>query len=316
MSRIIVPQRRLILPTRVGLAGRYTLAVRRPDRIDRYAFHNLITNSGLDSVGLSTAVTPPNDTAANCAWCAVGTGNTTPAETDTELTAFLAGVQGAFSNATSGTGYRGALYTYAFAQGAVVGNIAEVGTGMANSGGTGFNPMFSHALILDSNKNPTTIPCTAFDQLTVTYEVDVYWPTTDTTVNITDSNTGQVYAVTCRTAETTLDYWWGSQGPNVYAGSSNAFTAIMAYTGALGPITGDPADQIGNQFYYTRGSYVSGSYERIDTFKQDINDWNGSLTAFVWTCALGTFQFGFSPAVPKTNTQTLTLDRSISWSRH
>lgn len=316
MNRIIVPQRKLILPTRVGLAGRYTLDVRRPDRVDRYAFHNLITNTGMDSVGLSSAV-DGNGFATNCAWCAVGTGNTAPAFTDTQLTAFLAGhAYTSTPTSTSGTGYEGALYTFAFAQGAVVGNIAEVGTGIANTGSTGFSPMFSHALILDSGGNPTTIPVTAIDQLTVTYEVDVYWPTTDTIVNITDSNTGQVYAVTCRAAQVGTSGWWGSYGPNVYAGSNNVWYYIQAYTGALGPITGDPASQVGVRYYYARGSYVTGSYQRIDSFTQSIANWNANLTAFEWSNALGTFQFGFSPAVPKTNTQTLTLNRSISWARH
>lgn len=316
MNRIIAPQRKLILPTRVGLAGRYTLDVRGPDRVDRYAFHNLITDTGMDLVGDSTHSNDGNGYSANIKFCAVGTGNAAPAFTDTQLTAFLAGVNGGYTNATSGAGYGGSLYTYAFAQGAVVGNIAEVGTGVANSGLTGFSPMFSHALILDSGGNPTTIPVTSIDQLTVTYEVDVYWPTTDTVVNITDSNTGQVYAVTCRAAEAGNASWWGARGPNVYAGPSYIWYSIYAYTGALGPITGDPASRVGSNGNYTQGSYATGSYQRIDSFTQSTGNWNANLTAFEWTNALGTFQFGFSPAVPKTNTQTLTLNRSISWARH
>lgn len=300
----------------VGLKGRFTIRVAHADgSVDEYKFDNLITNSGMDSIGnVAFADGIINYSLAN-QYCAVGTGNTAPAFTDTALTAFLAGtgITGAASTLNSTFGAN--VYTYAFAQGAVVGNIAEVGTGSQGTGGN-LGTMFNHALILDGGGHPTTIPCTAIDQLTVTYEVDVYWPTTDTIVNLTDSFTGANYTVTCRAAQTTSANWWGSDGINVFSGPNNNWYMVIAYTGALGPITGNPASQILPDEYYTKGSYTSGSYTRSDTITIPYTTWNANLTAFMWTNALGAFQFGFSPAIPKTNTQSLTLTRSITWARY
>lgn len=300
----------------VGLKGHFTIRVAHGDgSVDEYKFDNLITNSGMDSIGNSAFSSASVNYSLANQQCAVGTGNTAPAFTDTALTAFLAGT--AITNvATSLTSTYGSnVYTYAFAQGAVVGNIAEVGTGTTGSGGN-LGTMFNHALILDGGGHPTTIPCTAIDQLTVTYEVDVYWPTTDTLVNLTDSYTGANYTVTCRAAQTTSGSWWGGYGINIYCANNPAWYSITGYTGALGPITGQPSSQINSNTPYTRGSYTSGSYSRTDTVTIPYSTWNGNLTAFMWTSGLGTFQFGFSPYIPKTNTQSLTLTRSITWARY
>lgn len=320
MSRIMVPNRTLVIPTPVRIAGRYRIDVRRPDRVDTYSFHNLITNSGLDSIGNSALANQPyvpSAAAGNFALCGVGTGNTAPAFTDVGLTAPLA-----YQNLTAASGtltstHGGNIGTFTFAQGAVVGNIAEVGVGAENTTHNGFTQMFSHALILDSNHNPTTIPVTSIDQLTVTYECDVYWPTADTVVHITDSNTGVQYTVTCRAAETTSGNWWGNTGINAFSGSNNLWYTTYAYTGALGPITGDPTLPVSDPGFinYSQGAYVSGSYSRTDTVVATPTQWNDALTCFEWTNALGAFQFGFTPTITKNNTQTLTLKRLISWAR-
>ncbi|HJR14236.1 MAG TPA: hypothetical protein VJ833_10100 [Rhodanobacteraceae bacterium] len=300
----------------VGLKGHFTIRVAHGDgSVDEYKFDNLITDSGMDSIGNSAFAHTINKYSDANQQCAVGTGNTAPAFTDTALTAFLAGT--VITNVASAltSTYGSNVYTYAFAQGAVVGNIAEVGTGTTGTGGN-LGTMFNHALILDGGGHPTTIPVTAVDQLTVTYEVDVYWPTTDTLVNLTDSYTGAHYTVTCRAAQTTSANWWGGWGINVYSGNNQVFYTITGYTGALGPITGQPASQINSGASYTQGSYTTGTYTRSDTVTIPYTTWNGNLTAFMWTNALGAFQFGFSPYIPKTNTQTLTLTRSITWARY
>lgn len=289
----------------IGLKGHFKLSVQRPDRTDVYEFDNLITNAGLDSIGNSAYANN-----SNLNFCLVGSGSSAPANTNTSLASFIAG--NAITSSTSGMlSDHGALTnTYVFAQGAVVGNLAEVGVSdkIDNTG-----MLFSRALILDSGGSPTTITVTSIDILTVTYELDLYWPTSDTTTTLTDGAT--TYTVTGRAAENTSGAWWAQSISNAYGGANNVWWSITAYTGSIGPITATPSAQLGYSAEYTRGAYSSGTYSRTDTALIDINTWNGNLTAFEWTSPLGAYQFGFSPAIAKDNTKTLTLSRTISWAR-
>lgn len=107
----------------------------------------------------------------------VGTGNTTPSTADTSLVAFLAQVAGnSTGTVQKGTDtigeYTSTRVTYVFAQGAVVGNISEVGWKVAN----GDSALTSRSLIKDGLGNPATMTVTAIDQLTVTYELRYYRP--------------------------------------------------------------------------------------------------------------------------------------------
>jgi hypothetical protein len=293
------------METIVGLKGHFTLSVQRPDRTDVYEFDNLITNAGMDSIGNITYAS-----GGNLGACLVGSGSAAPANTDTAIKSFIAG-QGATGTTSAVTTDHGSLTkTYKFAQGAVVGNLAEVGI---SDKGDNTGMLFSRALILDGGGSPTTITVTTIDILTVTYELDLYWPTSDATVTLADGAT--TYTVTCRAAETVSGGYWAQFISNVFGGSNNAFWSISAYTGAIGSITGVPSTPIGVSSVYTRGAYTSGSYSRTDTVLIDINTWNGNLTAFEWTSPIGAYQFGFSPAIAKDNTKTLALARTISWAR-
>lgn len=293
------------IETSVGLKGHFTLSVKRPDRTDVYEFDNLITNAGLNSIGDATY-----STAQNIAFCLVGSGSTAPANTDSALQSFIAG-RGVASTSNSVLSDHGAyISTFVFAQGAVVGNLAEVGIA-SKADNTGM--LFSRALVLDGGGSPTTITVTSIDILTVTYELDLYWPTSDTTVTLTDGATS--YTVTCRAADSTNAFYWASGIYNIGSGGNNVWYNVTAYTGSLGSITGKPATGIGSLVSYTRGSYTPGSYMRTDTVLIDINTWNGNLTAFEWTSPVGAYQFGFSPAIAKDNTKTLSLARTITWAR-
>lgn len=111
--------------------------------------------------------------------CVVGTGTTTPNPTQTNLVSFLAAAAG--SNADYSSGSNGIISDYKevwyqrvfnFAEGAVVGNVAEVGT-TAFAGGlpNASTPLLTRALVLDVNGNPSTIAVTAAEQLRVIHRL-------------------------------------------------------------------------------------------------------------------------------------------------
>lgn len=164
---------------RTELSGRYKLEVRRHGKLihDTGWFDNLITNAGLNAMGQSVDISR---------YVMVGTSNTAPANTDTILGAQVASKDNdvAPSGATSagveiaGNRYGWRRITCPFAQGAVVGNIAEVGIGWTSTA------VFSRSLVTPA------ISIVAIDQLTVVYELRMYLPTTNATgvVNIGGTN--------------------------------------------------------------------------------------------------------------------------------
>lgn len=110
--------------------------------------------------------------------CAVGTGTTAPNPTQTNLVSFLAGASGSNTDITVGS--NGVISNYKelwiqrifnFAEGAVVGNVAEVGTTIDNIVPIASTPLLTRALVVDVNGNPTTIAVTAAEQLRVIHRL-------------------------------------------------------------------------------------------------------------------------------------------------
>lgn len=270
-------------------------------------FDNLITDQGLDRIG---------DNHIAFQYCQVGTGNNTPAFTDTQLETWLAGT----STVESATGstqpsspyYASYIITYRFAAGVATGNISEVGIGWASSGTT----LFSRALILDGGGTPTTITVLADEILDVTYEYRVYPPEVDTTGIIVIS--GANHDFTARACKVT-SYTAGAGDGWGYAARSSALTTFNnAYTGALGAITGQPAGSAAQCKTTTLSNvaYVPGSLERTASVKwtPDIFD-IGSYMSFKFTFGWCTYQFELDPVVLKTPINELSLTVYHTWAR-
>src|SRR5690606_12895632 len=177
-TKILEPKRELILP--VGVRGRYRLTVRGGDmRVRRESpwIDNLITNIGLDSLASGTSSRT----------CVVGTGNTAPNAADTALASQVASTTTTVTSSiqTDNNSPYGMTATVVkrFAQGAAAGNLAEVGIGSAA------NALFSRALIVDEEGNPTTLSVQSDEVLDVTYQLIAYPPLSDVedTVAITGS---------------------------------------------------------------------------------------------------------------------------------
>jgi hypothetical protein len=324
---IWVPKiKELIMPVRptMGFGGFYKLEAVRPDgRIRPLTgwFPNLITNTGLDGIG--SGAFPFGGGVA------VGSGNSTPAFTDTALNTLVASTTNFFSESTSiqsTSPYFGStVETWQFPVGAAAGNLSEVG--VYNSSPTA---LFSRALILDGSGNPTTITVLSNEALNVTYQLNQYAPLTDVTGSITMD---QAYTYTIRASNvTTAGDWSFDAGhpsatmlPDIFG---NTGSGVTAYNGAIGAITGAPAGTTAGASSVNNAAYTNGSYQRSAAPSFDIN--HGNLSGGIQSVSLqygnangggfyitgrGAFQIGFSPNIPKDNTKVLTLDFTIAWVR-
>jgi hypothetical protein len=157
---------------------------------------NMVVNAGLNAL-LNTA-----NVTLNSGTCIIGTGTTAVSAADTQLSGGTTAVKvGRLNNAktitalTDGGDYRiRSRMQFRYAVGAATGTWSEVGVGQTD-GASGFNPMFSRALILDGLGNPTTISVLADEYLDVTYDVIIRPPLEDVTGSFTLAGTTYNYTL-------------------------------------------------------------------------------------------------------------------------
>lgn len=309
----------------VRLRGEYKLIVTGPNACETDWMPNLVLNQGLDRLAVAGANIN--------AYCSIGTGTTTPANAQTGLVAYVAhqAVSGGLSNIVNAgaSTYAAAFnYTYAFAQGAAVGNMAEIGVGWA----TGGVSLFSRCLIVDGAGTPTTLTLVSLDQLTVRYRVVVTPDLGDTSSSVTIS--GIAYSYVARIAQIAANFLnsvtssadpltvgsWGNHYDN-----GNAFSYPAGCT--IGAITSVPSGTAtGLQCSPTSaaGTYTTGNYYRDTTINIPVAGGNsaggiGGLKLNFDTGGagghIGVWQVVFSTAIPKDNTKTLALVVRFSWGR-
>lgn len=322
----------IILP-RTEVAGRYKLEVRRQGQLihDTGWFDNLITNAGLEAIGEAKAL---------CQFVMVGTGNTAPANTNTTLGAQIAFKDGNSAPSatisqgveTTGTRYGWMRKSFPFSQGAVVGNVAEVGVGWSSTA------VFSRSLVSPA------ISLLAIDQLTVVYEVRMYLPTVDATGSVTIGGTSYNYTIRpayAASANTSggPSMGWATGIPNFqavtrqwcpynwslpfYGASSfgppaviqtNVETTFIRQTdgGTVSPGTGASYPSSGSN-----AAYVPGSLSCQFTLTWGIGNGNdtGGIKAFIYSGLFGTYQCVLDGTIPKDNTKTLSMTWSQTWAR-
>ncbi|WP_396615439.1 hypothetical protein ACHZ97_14270 [Lysobacter soli] len=318
MTMIYIPKRHIeveMLPPAIGLKGRFLLqkfkgeAERGGALLAEREFPNLITNLGLDRFG---------NFACDNLYTAfhVGTGTAIPQVTDTALQSYLAGMgssQFTRSRSVSGSApYKGmATISTTFAVGAVVGNLTEIGMSRvaANT-----SELWSRALILDAEGNPTTFPVLADEQLVVTYVLECVVPTADAVASVNIAGVGAVDTIT-RAHNATNAVW----APVVGNGFANVgFTqsnAAGAYTGDITDVTGTPSGFLGSSDSSSNAAYGSGNLYRDGAVVFGPGSFNNSLRSCVFFGAMGAFQTQYDPVIPKNNLQTLTLNFRFAWAR-
>lgn len=285
------------------LAGYYKLEIEKPNgerKIVADWFPNLITNTGLDRIGVST-------TYLN--YCQVGAGSTAPAVTDNSLVSYLAETNVPSSttgNSGSSPYYSWDTKVYTFTAGVATGNVSEVGISYTSIG-----PLFSRALILDGVGSPISITVAADEVLYVTYQLRRYVPEVDTGGVVTIDTVDYTFVGRAANADS-KSYW-----PCVFSYHMNTFN-LSTYNGSIGAITSTPSGASGtstgtlNITAYTPGSYAT---EWEWEFSLAQGNAVGGISAVLCSCAGGVYQFSFSPVIPKTSDKIMTLTFTTGWGR-
>jgi hypothetical protein len=244
--------------------------------------------------------------------------------TQTSLDAPLGSASAANStaNSTANEGaplYRTTLtFAYTFTQGAVVGNISEVGIGWATTG----NTLFSRALILDNLGSPTTITLVAIDQLTVYYRLRVAPTLTDATGSVTIGSTTYNYTSRVLSAASFGNVQYIFSYGHEYLAKLYIATTYQAGAGLASITSSVPTGtQSGTTSAGSLIAYTPGTFYRDSSLSFSITQGNATGGIQALSLVYGEpyqpfkFQIVFSAPIPKTNTNVLTLTIRFSWAR-
>jgi len=272
---------------------------------------NLITNSGMDQMATDTDGLSLFAQISNS--ILVGAGNTTPQFTDTSLETLIASSSPDYLNRSQGTelasNYSYYRQRHQFGEGVAAGNVAEVGYKLA-----GQTDLFSRALVVDSNGDPTTITVLSNEFLTVVYELRITHPASDSTATIDFSIDGTPTPtdVIVRANGLSSIVYWAWDSDYAYKASLGAEAMTSTDTGTL-------FGNSSNNGSYSYGSYTSGSYNRDLTVSFGINNGNigepVNVIVMMNTLCGSSWKVYVDPALDKDNTKTLSVTINIAWAR-
>ncbi len=301
----------------IGIAGYITVELidaKTQRTRKRLQFKNLITNLGLDNMRANKLA---DSSTSLTKYCAVGTGSTAPANTDTTLVAeistratMVASPGPIYSYVAGPPDYHKSVAQYLFLETQANGNLTEVGFFFDPTAGS----MFSRQLFKDDLGTPTTIVKTSSDQLRITYEIRVYPAATDTVLSAVDIS-GTVVDVTTRALGVSTTQW---NQIFTISGISDFFnSSVYARIGALPARTSNivPSSISGSSpGVVTTAAYVSGDYHLDRTHKWEPANGTGNILCVApntyVVCGVG-----FSAAIAKTSANRFTLNTRVSWAR-
>lgn len=307
----------------VGFAGEYRAVVSSSDGeviYDSGYQRNLILNQGLNFFGGTKGGSFNQG-------CVIGSGNTTPAITQTLLDNFVAGVDSGtdttrdYSYVDKGDGlYR--LWEqkkYRFA-GLVDKNISEVGLVSQYNTSSKVYYLTTRALIKDSAGLPTTITVRNGEVLDIYYKIHKVIDVTDKdfVVNMSDGDGGLVpYNVKVRPCLVGNSNWYITNHAAENPGNNNT---SIASTGELSSIVSSPGGSYAYNNYYPT-AYVEGSFELtvnkiygLDSFTTGIRTTSNYYTHF-YNYQMRYGKVSDDTMIEKTNRHTLTLPHKIKWGR-
>lgn len=264
-------------------------------------FNNIVLDAGLERMSVGTWISR----------CCVGTGNTTPAVTQTALASFLASTTSINSTSTelqttTTPYYRGVTLTWRFSEGVAAGNISEVGMGWGNT------TLWNRALVLDANGNPTTITVLSDEYLDVVAEIREY-PTLSTTGSF--SLVGKLGAAI--STHTYAGSPFMTTPVDTFAQITSANLAI--FSGIKNDsVTATPATAVGTTNSRSDSYPTSTSIQTVFTCALAIA--NGTHQSFrvQMSGLLGTlhYKFQISPTITKTSAQIMTYTTTMTWGRY
>ena len=305
----------------VGIAGEVRFVVKRDDgsvKEDTGFKKNLILNQGLEFFGGNHGYFMFDK-------CVIGSGNSTPAATQTQLDAFLMIRSGVELNREydyvpdgSGIYKTNRIQKYVFT-GLNNVNVGEVGLASLGSSSSNYY-LCTRALIKDSSGTPTTITVLLGETLEIYYKVWQVFSTTDTNyvVNMLDGKGGTVpYNVKVRLAGVGTGRFRGLMAVL----SSGYGGATSTHTGDLGVITGLPTGQIFSASINNPRAYIPLSFKRVLDYPFAPTESNGSIRTVVFPSSMGVYQFRFGSVandspIRKSELQSLSFPIEFSWGRY
>lgn len=309
----------------VKLGGQFRLVVSKDAECkqivkDTDFFDNLITNTGMNRIGEVTTNASQSIQAFHnlCGRFVVGAGSAEPQFTDTALqnpVAFASSNVGLVSESSNyERGWYEITVRHQFGQGQAVGNLSEIGIQHTSASG----PLWSRALILDRQGNPTTITVLPDDFLTCYYTLRIMIPKEDAVFNIDvdyDEDGIVPTVVTGRPLAANSSEpigGWGLQTV-VGFGSLQFFTGGLADPTALNPLGSSAASPTSN---FSIVPYVTNSFQRYVTSTLGLNQHNSQMLRTAGLTALmGCWQIEFDPPLQKNNTQIMQVTFGYSWAR-
>lgn len=304
----------------VGIAGEVRCVIKREDgsvKEDTGFQKNLILNQGLDFFGGQKGATMFEG-------CAIGSGNSNPLITQTQLDSFLTIATGVehsskydYAPDSSNLYKTNKVFKYTFSGLSNV-NIGEVG--LVSQGTTSANYyLCTRALLKDISGSPTTITILSGEVLEVYYKLWNVITTLDTTttVNMLNGKGGSVpYNVVFRPSLV------GTSFLGQYLGTALALSgdSLRPSASELASITSELGGTTSGGVNTLLESYLSGSYKRVATMYVSVSGANyniRSMTVARWF--LSQLRFGSvvgDNPIPKTNLQTLSIPIEFSWGRY
>ena len=266
---------------------------------------NLILDVGLNALGTTSVVSA----------CKVGTGVTPVAVSQTDLATPLA-ITSTLQSSSTGRNSTAPYYTWGrrtfrFGQGTAAGNLTEVG--VTYGGGSS---LFSRALIVDSEGNPTTLTILSDEWLDVTYELRIYQDLVDKTFNIT--LLGVDHVVTVRPANVTTNPSDSSYFFDHFISWYYYYSQCSHYNGTIGTITGSPSGEGSSAGGVSYGAYSQNSLQRSIIYGVGLDDANleGGIQSTIINTDKCSWQVGYVPAIAKDSFKTLTMNYTLSWGRY
>jgi len=295
-----------------SVGARFKLAARKAstEEITRETewFKNIVLDTGLNRMSVGTWIDRVR----------VGSGNSTPVASQTQLdntiastTTVLSDSQSVSKQTTTSPYYVAAKRTYRFAEGVAAGNISEVGCGWGNG-----LDLWNRALVKDLNGDPTTITVLSDEFLDVIVEVR-YYPTQSFSgsFNLLNKTGGIVSSHTY----TGLPHFGEGTLPT-FDVVTGARTALFASN--MNDVNTFPSSQIGS--VATLSTYLSPktltctsslplatANGSIKTVRQNFNTITNTSTT-----AGSAYKFEIDPPVVKTDQMVLSFTFSISWDRY
>ena len=342
MGRILVPNSEIAQPNKgilsmpkIEMGGFYRCKVHKAKSgtlvKDTGWFPNVITNTGLGYYYTEPLFGAFDSRGAIINIMAVGSGSGSPAVTDTALFSQVAAVSAGTSGGGSGwAGFTATGFTaasgpnpafwwaqcqYLFPTGVAAGNLTEIGAcpgGESPAGG-----LYSHALIVDSSGNPTTITVLSDEVLTVTYQINYYINTADTSFsfNLNGSPVTGIYrALNIGTT------------PDLGGGLVGLVPTVSLCTGAIATVTGTPSGVIatsngvshpGTFIDWVNNIAIDGTwyYDYTTTFGTGIG--TGTIASLTYGHGMLQYQFGdLSTPIVKGSGQQLQISFRGAWGRH